>query len=66
MILVTEMVTDLDISMGSLNLKNNQHLGGIEFVDDFSDFNEALKLAEDVGGNDLALSVVNQNKSFLG
>ena len=47
---------------GFFKLKEQPTLGGIEFVDDFSDFNEALKLAEDVGGNDLALSVVNQIK----
>lgn len=48
---------------GFFKLKEQPTLGGIEFVDDFSDFNEALKLAEDVGGNDLALSVVNQIKA---
>lgn len=48
---------------GFFKLKKQPTLGGIEFVDDFSDFNEALKLAEDVGGNDLALSVVNQIKA---
>lgn len=48
---------------GFFKLKEQPTLGGIEFVDNFSDFNEALKLAEDVGGNDLALSVVNQIKA---
>lgn len=48
---------------GFFKLKEQPTLGGIEFVDDFSDFNEALKLAEDIGGSDLALSVVNQIKA---
>lgn len=48
---------------GFFKLKEQPTLGGIEFVDDFSDFNEVLKLAEDVGGNDLALSVVNEIKT---
>lgn len=48
---------------GFFKLKEQPTLGGIEFVDDFSNFNEALKLAEDIGGSDLALSVVNQIKA---
>lgn len=48
---------------GFFKLKEQPTLGGIEFVDDFSDFNEALKLAEDIGGNDLALSIVDQIKA---
>lgn len=48
---------------GFFKLKEQPTFNGIEFVDEFSDFNEALKLSEDLGGNDLALSIVNQIKS---
>jgi predicted NAD-dependent protein-ADP-ribosyltransferase YbiA (DUF1768 family) len=45
---------------GFFKLKERPTLNGIEFEKDFSDFNEALDLAEDLGGNEYGTSIISQ------
>lgn len=45
---------------GFFRLKEQPTLNGMSFTKDFSNFNEALSLAEDLGGSEYALSIVNQ------
>lgn len=45
---------------GFFKLKEKPTLNGIEFEKDFSDFNEALSLAEDLGGNEYGISIITQ------
>ena len=41
-------------------MKERPTLNGIEFEKDFSNFNEALDLAEDLGGNEYGTSIISQ------
>ena len=45
---------------GFFKLKERPTLNGIEFEKDFSNFNEALDLAEDLGGNEYGTSIISQ------
>lgn len=45
---------------GFFKLKEKPTLNGIEFEKDFSNFNEALDLAEDLGGNEYGTSIISQ------
>ena len=45
---------------GFFKLKERPTLNGIEFGKDFSNFNEALDLAEDLGGNEYGTSIISQ------
>lgn len=45
---------------GFFKLKERPTLNGIEFEKDFSNFNEALDLAEDLGGNEYGTSIILQ------
>lgn len=45
---------------GFFKLKERPTLNGIEFEKDFSNFNEALDLAEDFGGNEYGTSIISQ------
>lgn len=45
---------------GFFKLKERPTLNGIEFEEDFSNFNEALDLAEDLGGNEYGTSIISQ------
>ena len=45
---------------GFFKLKERPILNGIEFEKDFSNFNEALDLAEDLGGNEYGTSIISQ------
>lgn len=45
---------------GFFKLKERPTLNGIEFEKDFSNFNEALDLAEDLGGNEYGTSIIYQ------
>ena len=45
---------------GFFKLKEKPTLNGIEFEKNFSDFNEALDLAEDLGGNEYGTSIISQ------
>lgn len=45
---------------GFFKLKERPTLNGIEFEKDFSNFNEALDLAEDLGGNKYGTSIISQ------
>ena len=45
---------------GFFKLKEKPTLNGIEFEKDFSNFNEALDLAEDLGGNEYRTSIISQ------
>lgn len=45
---------------GFFKLKERLTLNGIEFEKDFSNFNEALDLAEDLGGNEYGTSIISQ------
>lgn len=45
---------------GFFKLKERPILNGIEFEKDFSNFNEALDLAEDLGGNEYGTSIIYQ------
>lgn len=45
---------------GFFKLKERPTLNGIEFEKDFSNFNEALDLAENLGGNEYGTSIISQ------
>lgn len=45
---------------GFFKLKERPTLNGIEFEKDFSNFNEVLDLAEDLGGNEYGTSIISQ------
>lgn len=45
---------------GFFKLKERPTLNGIKFEKDFSNFNEALDLAEDLGGNEYGTSIISQ------
>lgn len=45
---------------GFFKLKERPTLNGIELEKDFSNFNEALDLAEDLGGNEYGTSIISQ------
>lgn len=45
---------------GFFKLKERPTLNGIEFEKDFSNFNEALDIAEDLGGNEYGTSIISQ------
>lgn len=45
---------------GFFKLKERPTLNGIEFEKDFSNFNEALDQAEDLGGNEYGTSIISQ------
>ena len=51
---------------GFFKLKEKPTLNGIEFEKDFSDFNEALDLAEDLGGNEYGISIITQIRKHWG
>lgn len=48
---------------GFFKLREVPTAGGIEFEQDFSNFNDALSISEDLGGGEEALNIVNQIRS---